>query len=79
MSTSAALDQSAAALSPVTVSLSARDLAILAELSVRLGISANDIIRRAIASEKLLQDQKQSGRQIRVYEGESIKGFILPA
>jgi len=66
----------------VTMQLSRRDIAMLAELADRLQVPPDEVVRKAIATYKVIQDHSQADSQLVVTQKGNtgnIRGVIVPA
>lgn len=57
----------------LSVNVSASAMAALRELSVRKGTSITEMVRRAIALLKIVEDAEQQGLEVQVYDPKTDK------
>jgi hypothetical protein len=57
----------------LSINLSSSAMTALRELSLRKGTSVTEMVRRAIALLKLVEDAEQEGQEVQVYDPKSDK------
>jgi hypothetical protein len=63
----------------LTVNVNPETLAAIKTLAAQRGISYTEIIRRAVAVYKLVEDEIAQGHTIQIKDGENVKEVVLVA